>query len=66
MLFITILHLTETYCTFAVIRPERTRIFQIDFIKPEEVFHQQRFETWVNLDVIKNVHIVHGATAIVY
>lgn len=66
MLFITILHLTEAYGTFAIIRPERTRIFQIYFIKTEKVFHQQRFETWINLDVIKMIHSVYGATAIVY
>jgi len=65
-LLLAVLHLAEANCTATVVRPEGTLLPQVHLVEAEEVLHQQTLQPGIHLHVVKVVHRVHIAAAVVY
>lgn len=59
------LHVAEAHCTFAVVRPERALLPQVDFVEAEEVFDEQTLKPRKDLHVIEVIDGVDSAAAVV-
>lgn len=65
-LLLAVLHLAEAHRTATVIRPEGALLPQVHLVEAEEVLHQQTLQSRIDFHVVKVIHRVHIAAAVVY